>query len=553
MFPKPLLAPICLCLPALVVAACNQRDEVAEAVPAAESADVLGDVSFEVSCDEAVHGEFDRAVATLHSFEFEEARGMFESIAAQDPECAMAHWGVAMTSYHPLWAPPTESERAQAAAAIETAQGLNATEREKLYIEAIASFFRDAESVGHRERAMRYENGMADVHAQYPDDAEAKIFYALAVLSNADPTDKAYAVQKRSGGMLEPMFVEMPNHPGLAHYIIHSYDYPPLAERAVDAAHRYLEIAQSLPHALHMSGHIFTQLGMWEDSIVANTRSAEAAVERGERFGRWDQAQMNELHALDYLVYAYLQRGEDDKARKIVDDVSSRSGINWENGIVALNAGAIPVRWALERGEWMEAASLPPLEGAENAGNSSGTRGSVALRYWARALGAARSGQIEQAEAELAELTRVASDLQNHDQVGARNRGEVLRREAAAWLALANGDEDGAETLMRSAAELEDETDKSGVSPGRVLPAHEQLADMLMEVGRPQEALAEYQTSLTHATRRYNSFIGAARAAVAAEQNDVARSYYEKLLQLAASDSPRADLDEARGFLDVAS
>ncbi len=268
------LISICLCLAAEALTACNQSSEVAQPASSKEPVDALGEVSFPTSCDESVQGEFDSAVATLHSFEFEEARGMFESIAAQDPECAMAHWGVAMTHYHPLWQPPTPNARAAGATAVETAQNLEATEREKLYIEAIASFYRDSESVDHRERAVRYEHAMAEVHTQNPDDPEAEIFYALAILSNADPTDKDYAVQKRSGSMLEPLFVKMPNHPGLAHYIIHSYDYPPLAERAVDAAHRYLVFAGSLPHALHMSGHLFTQMGMWEDSLDATTRSA---------------------------------------------------------------------------------------------------------------------------------------------------------------------------------------------------------------------------------------------------------------------------------------
>ena len=525
-----------LCVLPLALAACADTTDVEKPSDTAESADVVGDVRFETSCAEDVQAAFDSAVATLHSFEFDEARGMFEAIASEDPDCAMATWGVAMTYYHPLWAPPTDEMLRLGAEAVERAKSMETTERETLYIAAIGAFFDDAESLEHRERAIRYEKAMAEVHGQYPDDREAEIFYALAMLSNADPTDKTYAVQKRTGAMLEPLFVDMPNHPGLAHYIIHSYDYPPLAERAVDAAHRYLEIATSMPHALHMSGHIFTQLGMWEDSIDANTRSAEAARERG----------VNEMHALDYLVYAYLQRGQDENAGRIVEDIDSRSDLNWRNGVVSFNAGAIPVRYAMERRDWEAAASLEPLEAAEKAGGNYEVRNSVALRYWARVVGAARSGQIEQAERDLVELERLARELKSAETVWARNTSEVLRRQAAAWLALAKNEPERALELMRSAAELESATDKSGLSPGRVLPAREQLGDMLAELGRPQEALAEYEASMSQAPRRFNSYVGAARAAEGAGEAEVAQGYYELLLELAAEDSTRAELAEAK-------
>ena len=533
------------CVLPLVFASCGDTSDVEEPAYTAEAADVVGDVRFETSCSEEVQGAFDAAVATLHSFEFEEARGMFEAIASEDPGCAMAVWGIAMTYYHPLWAPPTDEELRLGAEAVERARSMETTEREALYIDAIGAFFDDAEGVVHRERAIRYESAMAEVNAQNPDDMEGEIFYALAILSNADPTDKTYAVQKRTGGMLEPLFVDMPNHPGLAHYIIHSYDYPSLAEGAVEAAHRYLDIATSMPHALHMSGHIFTQLGMWDDSIHANIRSAEAARARGERFGM-AQAQMNEMHALDYLVYAYLQKGQDDNAGSIVDDIDSTSDMNWHNGVVSFSAGAAPARYAVERQDWEAAALLEPLGAAEQAGGADWIRGSVALRYWARAVGAARSGQIEQAERDLVELERLASEMQGAETVWARNTSEVLRLQATAWLALAKDEPERALELLRSATDLEDETDKNGVSPGRVLPAHEQLGDMLAELGRPQEALDEYEASLGQVPRRFNSYVGAARAAQAVGEPDVARGYYEQLLELAADDSTRTELVEAR-------
>ena len=270
--------------------------------------------------------------------------------------------------------------------ALAKARSLEATEREKLYVEAIGAFFDDADNAAHRERAIRYEKGMAEVHEQNPDDKEAEIFYALALLSNADPTDKTYAVQKRTGGMLEPLFIDMPNHPGLAHYIIHSYDYPALADGAVEAAHRYLDIATSMPHALHMSDTSSRSWGMWEDSIDANTRSGGSGARAREAL-RLGAGQLNEMHALDYLVYAYLQRGEDDKAGAIVDGINSRDDLNWRNGVITFNAGAAPVRYAMERRNWEAAASLEPLEAAEKAGGNYEVRNAVALRYWARVVG----------------------------------------------------------------------------------------------------------------------------------------------------------------------
>ena len=545
MFVRNRLLTMSFCALPFAWAGCADTTEVAPTSKTAASSDVVGDVRFETSCVENVREDFNSAVATLHSFEFDEARGMFEAIASEDPDCGMAAWGVAMTYYHPLWAPPNDEERKLGTDAVAKARSLEATDREKLYVAAIGTFFDDIDSVPHRERAVRYADAMGTLQEQFPDDNEAKIFYALALLSNADPTDKTYAVQRRTGGMLEPLFVDMPNHPGLAHYIIHSYDYPALADGAVEAAHRYLDIAASMPHALHMSGHIFTQLGMWEDSIDANTRSAEAARERGRRLGV-AQGQMNEMHALDYLVYAYLQRGEDGKAGAIVDDINATDNLNWRNGVTAFNVGAAPARYAFERRDWEAAASLEPLEAAEQAGGNDWVRGSVALRYWARVVGAARSGQTEQAERDLVELERLAGEMQSAEMVWARNTAEVLRLQASSWLALAQDEPDRALELMRAAAELEGQTDKSGLSPGRVLPANEQLGDMLAQLGRQQEALAAYEASMGQAPRRFNTYLGAARAANGAGKTELAQEYYSKLLELASGEGTRGELAEAR-------
>ena len=534
---------------ALVLSACSgaPRDDVVvgEASESPDTADVIGAVRFETSCDGASQPACDSAVATLHSFEFDEARGMFEVIGSDDPDCAMAEWGVAMTYYHPLWAPPTAQELAGGAAAVAKARSLDADERERLYIEAIGALVDDADTAPHRDRAVRYEEAMARLHMAYPDDTEAEIFHALALLSNADPTDKTYTVQKRTGAMLEPLFVAMPNHPGLAHYIIHSYDYPDLADRAVGAADRYLEIATSMPHALHMSGHIYTQLGMWDESIGANIRSADAARQRAALFGLGEGTQ-GELHALDYLVYAHLQRGEDDKAESIVDHVDSIQNLNLGNGVVVFNAGAVSVRHAVERHDWEAAAALRPLGEVEATGGNDQSMNAAALRYWARAVGSARSGLVEQAQHDLGEVERLANQMAGQERVWGRNTAEVFRLQAAAWLALAKDEPDRAEDLMRSAVELEDRTDKSSISPGRVLPAHEQLGDLLHALDRPEEALAEYEESMNHAPRRFNTYVGAARAATAAGQPDVARDYYQKLIELVSEESTRAELAEAR-------
>jgi tetratricopeptide (TPR) repeat protein len=510
-----------------------------------DDGDVIGAVRFETSCAPEVQTAFDRAVATLHSFEFGEARDLFEAIASEDPDCGMAAWGVAMTHYHPLWAPPTRQELSLGAAAVARARSYDSTERERLYIEAIGALFDGADDAPHSERAVRYEEGMARVYEHSSDDTEAEIFYALAILSNADPTDKTYAVQQRTGAMLEPLFVEMPDHPGLAHYIIHSYDYPDLADRAVHAADRYLEIAPSMPHALHMSGHIYTQLGMWDASIGANIRSAASAVERAEMFGLGEATQ-GELHALDYLVYAHLQRGEDTAAEAIVDHVNTMQELNLDNGVIVFNAGAVPVRYAVERHDWEAAAELSTLSQVEAFGGNDQSINAVALRYWARVIGGARSGRLEQAQRDLVELERVATQLASEARVWGRNTAEVFRLQATAWLALANGEPDRAVQLMQSAVELEEQTDKSSISPGRVLPAHEQLGDVLAALDRPQEALAAYEESMTRAPRRFNTYVGAARAAMAAGETDVAHDYYQKLLELAADASTRAELAEAR-------
>jgi tetratricopeptide (TPR) repeat protein len=513
-----------------------------------ESSDI-GEVHFATTCDEGVGETFDRAVALLHSFEFAESRQTFEAVAAADPGCAMAHWGIAMTYYHPLWAPPRPNDVEHGSAAADAALAMASSEREAGFIEAIATFYRDYEILDHRTHAMAYEEAMELVTAGHPEDPEAAIFHQLAVLSNADPTDETYAVQRKTGAFFEAMFDEMPEHPGLAHYIIHSYDYPPLSAMAVEAAHRYLEIAPTLAHAVHMSSHIFTQEGMWDASIDANRRSVASARDAGERLGTVVHAQRGEMHALDYRAYAFLQQGRNEAAREIVAHIDAFEGLHWEVGVVAFNASAVPVRYTLERHAWEEAAALPEATEAQNASDAYQNQTAAAMRYWARAVGAARSGDVDRARDELAHVTEFATASSDHPYVWVRNTTEVFRLQAEAWLALAEDRGEQALQLMREAVAIEDQTDKESLSPGRVLPSHEQLGDMLMELGQAEEAFREYAESLKYADQRFNSIYGMARSAHDWGRGDLATHSYRLLLELAVTDSPRPEVAEAREYL----
>ena len=496
---------------------------------------IIGEVDFATSCSAEVAETFNVAVAMLHSFEFDESRGVFEQVADAEPTCAMAYWGIAMTLYHPLWAAPSPNELAQGAAAVAKSRELaeQLTPRERLYIDAIGSFFDYEDNSSHGERAQRYEAAMTRVVEENSTDREAEIFHLLARLSNADPTDKSYATQNQTGPLLEALFEEMPDHPGIAHYIIHSYDYPELADRAEHAADRYLEIAQSMPHALHMSGHIYTLLGFWNRAVHANMLSVEAAIERAEILGLGEGTQ-NELHSLDYLVYAYLQQGANDKALEVVERVASYKNMNMNNGVVAFNATAIPVRYAMERQDWEAAANIPLLDESNSESWNDQIWNSQALIYWARVLGAAKTGKYVQAEAELVELAKISASLQDYERIWGRNTSEVFRLQAAGWLAYAGGENAQAESLMREAAALEDQTDKSSISPGRVLPAHEQLGDLLLEINRPEEALAAYEKSMPYAPERRNTYTGAAQAAAAIGNTELANRYNQKLEELAS-------------------
>lgn len=516
-----------------------------------EPGEKIGKVNFVVSCSTASQSQFNRAVAWLHSFEYGESERAFNDIAIGDPKCAMAHWGSAMSLYHQLWAPPSAAELAQGARAVQKAKQIGAkTKRERDYIDAIAQFFESWERVDHSTRAVRYEHAMEKVYRRYPTDREAGVFYALALNATAlaaSPMDKTYAKQKKAAALLNRMLRLEPEHPGVTHYLIHSYDYPPLAHFALAAARSYARIAPSSAHALHMPSHIFTRLGLWGEDVATNIKSENAAKDYARKnhlTGSWDE----QLHAMDYLAYAYLQQAHDREARAVLDELKAIRRTDPASFKCAYSFAAIPARWALEQRNWSEAAELkvepvdfpwPRFQWAE------------AITHFARAIGAARNGDRDRARLEVEKL----SDIQKHLVDAKANydwatQVEIQHRAAAAWLAKAEGKNSEALRLMGSAADLEDSTDKHPVTPGAILPAREMLGDLLLELNRPSEALREYQRSLADSPNRLNGLYGAGRAAQLAGDDSKARVFYQKLVRMCAGgDSSRAEIQRAREFL----
>jgi hypothetical protein len=501
----------------------------------------LGKVHFATTCAPAVQGDFDRGVAQLHSFWFSAAIDSFNAVLKADPRCVMAYWGIAMS----WWSNPFGGFRTPAAlkaglAATDAARASGAgSEREQAYVAAVDRLYRDADTLDQRARTLAYEKAMEALAARYPDDVEARIFYALSLGQTALPTDKTYANQLKAAAILEQEFKRQPEHPGLAHYIIHSFDVPPLAPRALDAARRYATIAPDAAHALHMPSHTFTRVGYWKESIDANLASAAAAPK--------DKAVSEELHALDYQTYAYLQTAQDKVAQQNVDkaalvrDIPTAGAGNAAPPTAGYYAlAAIPARYALEREAWAEAAALSP--------HASPFHWPDAVTYFARALGSARSGNAASARQDIEKLAALRDTLKSANDAYWTDQVEIQRRGAAAWLALAEGQKDQALALMRETAAMEDATEKSAVTPGPIKPARELLGDMLMQLNRPAEALAEYEATLKKEPNRFRAIYGAARAAAAAGQPQKAAVFYASLLQISKdADQPaRKEIVEAR-------
>jgi tetratricopeptide (TPR) repeat protein len=510
----------------------------------------LGKVAFAVSCSEAVLPQFERGVALLHSFWYDAAEKAFLDVAKTDPSCAMAYWGVAMSNFHPIWAAgnpgaePSPAELQKGVEAVAKAKAAAAkTERERDYIAAVEAFYRDADRLDHRARSLAFEAAMERVYTKYPGDRESGIFYALAILGTVSPADKTYANQKKAAGILNRILPEAPEHPGVAHYLIHSFDYPPLASLALPAARSYAKVASDAPHALHMPSHIFTRLGLWEDSIQSNLASS-AAAQRYVAKAAPGATSFDDLHAADYLEYAYLQLGRDAEARGVVERVARVERLDVPNFAAAYALAAVPTRYAVERGKWSDAAKLEPRptnfpwEKFRNA---------EAILCFGRALGAARSGDFAAAREALARLETIENELDRKGDKYWSGQVEIQRLEAASWLARAERRDDEAVRLARSAADLEGGTDKHPVTPGAIVPARELLGDLLLDLRQPGPALKEYEASLAVAPNRLHGIAGAGRAARAARDEDKARTYAAKLVALAGqADTDRSDLADTK-------
>ena len=504
----------------------------------------LGSVVFPTSCNAAARARVEPAVAMLHSFWYEAALDAFRGVVAADSNCAFGYWGVAMSLWHPLWTPPSPADLAAGLAAAEQAVRRSApASRERDYAEAVAVYYREYPTVDFKTRMQRYERAMAGVAGRHPDDREARIFHALALVAvgYALP-DTTLERQRRAAEILEPLFQETPRHPGLAHYLIHAYDFPPLAGRGAAAAARYARIAPAVPHARHMPSHIYTRLGEWDRSIASNLSSAAAArdFERRQHLrGLWDQRG----HAMDYLVYAWLQVGKDREAAALVDTAAGvTDGFPPGSLVNAYALAAIPARYALERGRWAEAARLAVRAAPE-------WRATEAITHFARAIGGARSGDTALARVAVDSLAAIEAALlrAGGPQLEWAVQVKIQRLAASAWLARAAGDTAGALASATEAADLEDHTEKHPVTPGAVLPARELLGDLLLDAGRPAEARRAYEATLARSPNRARSLFGLARAAEAAGDSDGARATYRQFLRLLAhADGERPEIATAR-------
>ena len=496
----------------------------------------FGHVHFPTSCNAQVQPVFERGVALLHSFAYVKAAKVFEDVFAKDTGCGIAQWGIAMSYFHVIWGPPTEDEFAAGRAAAQKAAAAGAkTARERDYIAAIGAYYQD-EKAPHPARVVAFEKASAGVAERSPDDHEASIFHALAILGVAynSPPEKTYARQKDAAKILNRMLELEPEHPGIAHYVIHSFDYPELAYLALPAARAYSKIAPSAPHALHMPSHIFTRLGMWKESVesnLASQRTAQAWIAQSHP----GATAFDALHAMDYLEYAYLQTGQDAKARAIADEVAKVTAFDNPQFAAAYALAAVPARHALERRAWQEAAALTAQPATFPWAKYPYAK---AIVHFARAVGASRSGDLEAARRDVATLAEIQAALKGQKGFDWATQVEIQRRAAAGWLARAEKKDTEALALMRSAADLEDSTDKHPVTPGSILPAREQLADLLLELGQPAPALAEYRSSLRSAPERFNSYAGAARAAERAGDKQEAKALQERLASLCNGSVP---------------
>ena len=476
----------------------------------------LGSVEFATSCSAKAQVQFNRAVALLHSFAYGDAEKAFREVQETDPTCAMAHWGVAMSYYHQLWEPPLNADsymKGKAELAKITAI-MPQSKRESGFISALNIVYSDGDSKPLRERMVGYEARMAEVAKDNPKDTEAQVFYALALLSTAPPTDKTHANQKKAVAILTPLYAANPQHPGLAHYLIHATDNAEMAQAGAKAAQEYSKIAPSAPHALHMPSHIFTRLGMWNESVASNEAARRVAHEHGD-VGE-------ELHAMDYLTYAYLQLGSNDKATAVVSDLRAMQGLQGQNFKIGYAATAMPVRLAVEQGKWQDAAAMTPA--------SSAAPEVAAVAVWARATGLARTGHVQEASAEVQRLGELEAALRKNGRDYWADQVKIQTAEAEAWVAAANKDFATARKRMTDAADLEDSVEKLPLTPGPIVPAREQLGDLLLTMNQTTDALTQFEASLIQSPARRNGLIGANKAAEMS-RNQAKSSFYAAELQ----------------------
>jgi len=506
----------------------------------------FGDVSFSFYCQYETREMFDLGLSLLHSFEYEEAEKAFVKVIDADPSCSMAYWGVAMSNFRSLWMQSGTDYLEKGSKLLKIAESLQKSEREEEYLDAIGEFYKDWENVDEKNRILNFEKQMEFIYNKYEDDKEAAIFYALALRASADPADKTYKNQLKSGKILESLFPNKPNHPGIAHYIIHNYDYPELAELALETARRYADIAPASAHAQHMPSHIFTRLGLWDESIDTNINSTSSAVcysESVDPDSHWAQ----ELHAMDYLVYAYLQRGNNKMA------IAQNEYLNTFKKVFPLDFAAsyamiaIPSRIVLENKQWEKAANLelPPLDFPWHQ-----FPWQMSILNFTRSLGASHSGDLTTAEKEIKILQSFYKELVNIKDEYKANQVMIQIITAQAWVQFQKNNHNEALKLMITATEMESKTSKHPVTPGEVLPARELLGDLYLELNKPQEALESYELDIKNHPNRFNSIYGAAIASKKSGNNEKATMYFKQLLKLAEnSNSDRSEINEAKEFI----
>ena len=508
--------------------------------------DQFGATSFNTSCSEKVKSDFNLAIALLHSFEYTEAEKVFAKVIDQDPDCVMAYWGAAMSNFHQLWMPPSPAALEKGAKLIRLARTLveDKSSRESDYVEAIAAIYDDWETVDHRTRLLKYEIASQKVFKKYPGDDEAAIFYSLALTAAADPTDKSFKNQRKAGDILNAIFLNKPNHPGVAHYVIHAYDYPELAHLGLDAARKYASIAAASAHAQHMPSHIFTRLGFWDESIQSNLSSVDAAkcyAEGSGMKGHWDE----ELHGLDYLTYAYLQKADDARAEELVNYLATITEISPVNFKVAYCFATMPARYALERKDWTSAAALKLTPSNFPWEKFLWEKANL---HFARFLGSVQINKIENAKAELRELEAIHLNLSDANERYKANLVMIQIKACKGWIALAEGNAKVAVQFMTEAANMEEATAKHPVTPGEIIPARELLGDMYLKIGDYRNAATTYEANLEKHPNRFNGVFGAALTFEKLGEAEKAKQYYQKLVSLAGGNE-RPQLVAAKIFL----